>query len=1666
MRLFYLRFAFLWGFLGLALPRAQAQLDMTPLPESPDALYDAIETILSYQNQSQCLEILDRFKKNIKSRYVTDQHYQGIIKLGNEMVARKMKRYNFFKYLIETVNVFSQDNGLTTDYFDKWIEISIKILADQAEGKTQAFEDYLEFSLEFWANGNLYKRGGGSHTWRADSKDFTMIYENKDLRIAYPNTNLYCFLKSDSLVITRAKGIYFPLRDLWEGEMGRVEWNQAGATDAYCDIQRYTISTKQVDYRCDNAILTYPSVFRGRTIDGKLSDRIARRSEGFISSGTGENAKMISKLTHPRFESKRRDIKMDDIGEGVSYFGGFFIKGAEARGFGDESGKSVVTVQNRENKMIIKAISKDFDITKGERVQSGEAEVTVYLYTEKGVDSIYHPSIKFIYDIKNRQMTLERGESQSSRVPFFNSLQQVEMNATTIKWQIDSDNMDIGDNATDVKFDSDSYFDIILWERYQNLAEYNPLALFAIYSETLERYYKEAQDDYEMAKMRFQIDKENNPADSAMMVFYYPGRVVEGTDPRTIKIDTLARLLDPRLNGIILATPGEVAQIEADMKDKLGPNYKNTGNYKNFQKQIMDVSLLSGRTNQPPPSHDFTNTLPMFLELVRDGFLLYDSKDSTVTLRDKTFHYLYSVNKTDIKPKDRGFTTAPIKSAKPDDHDFDQIRINSVPSKKDPTKPNATLNIKEGVVESNGVQFFTLSDSQQVVAQPYEGKVKIKEGRDMDFDGILRAGHVAFTGKGFHFDYTNFDVYMDTIEYIDFYIFERERDEEGWGTRRRAVDPMTGLEIKALEPINSVMEGAKGLLIIDATNNKSGRKNSVPYLPSFESLGKSRVYYDKRNRQGDGIYPRENFYYELEPFIRDSLDKFEPEVLKFKGKFYSADIMPIWSEPLRVMFHDVSFGFESETPPDGFNIYLREEPETGKGHFKGVFGVSNEGLIGLGRLDYLGATIESEYIEFLPEQFRADDVDSFNLARSVRDGVEYPKVHGEKVKIDWAPYSDSMYVESAIVDGIPFQFFDSGEFTLDGSLTLTPEGLLGRGIFQWDAAEMESNPGGDFVFGSNSLRSPSTRVVIKSTGLQEFAFENDNVEAIVDFDKQTGDFISNEEDLSTTLPYNSYKTSLDQFHWDMKTQHIFMEATNGKTGFFLATEHAQDSLFFLGEKADYDLNTGLLMIDGVEFIRVADAFVYPKDEHVEIEERAHMRTLMDSRIVADTANKNHVIQRATINVLSRSEYKADGFLEFDVAHKKQEIKFSDVRAEQEGPGKFVTKGSGAVYEDDTFYLDRRTRFKGEVKLSADSKDLFFKGYARINSEVLPTKEWFTIESQIDKKNVAIAYEAPRNPMDEQLYVGMYVNVDSLHAYPAILEPKKNPLDRSFFSTTGYIRYDEKESSFLFGDSARVMAGSDVGKKITVSEKTSKVTAEGRFDFNQGFNAANLPNVNVDAIGDFSFFLGKKSDYRFDMAMNLNFYLPQVLIDLVFADLTANPDASEKILYNSVSNIKLKRYMAEFLNDEKKLEKVWKKVQEEDKLLLGTDLTHMFFFSGMTLMWSDKTGSFMSRGPLQLASFGGKHLGYVLQGGFEIMMDAARGDVWNLYFMTPDGDYYFFSYQNGILMTTSSNPDYTNNVAALKAKDKKIRTENGQTFEVMIGNSAQYNQFKNRHASAF
>ena len=104
-----------------------------------------------------------------------------------------------------------------------------------------------------------------------------------------------------------------------------------------------------------------------------------------------------------------------------------------------------------------------------------------------------------------------------------------------------------------------------------------------------------------------------------------------------------------------------------------------------------------------------------------------------------------------------------------------------------------------------------------------------------------------------------------------------------------------------------------------------------------------------------------------------------------------------------------------------------------------------------------------------------------------------------------------------------------------------------------------------------------------------------------------------------------------------------------------------------------------------------------------------------------------------------------------------------------------------------------------------------------------------------------------------------------------------------------------------------------------------------------------------------------------------------------------PDLIDKVLYASIKNEKLHDHMKNYVEDEKKFKKLWKRVKDDERLDLSSiGFKHAFFFVNNKLLWSPKTQSFVTKGRrLQLASIAGKHIGQVVKGHLEILNDPAR-----------------------------------------------------------------------------
>ncbi|MFN0035306.1 MAG: hypothetical protein ACKVUS_09570 [Saprospiraceae bacterium] len=1014
------------------------------------------------------------------------------------------------------------------------------------------------------------------------------------------------------------------------------------------------------------------------------------------------------------------------------------------------------------------------------------------------------------------------------------------------------------------------------------------------------------------------------------------------------------------------------------------------------------------------PKFDYSSIQTLLAQMVEEGFINYYFSRHEIELRDKCIHYaLASQGKKD----------------------FDAINIIS-----ESTKSNAKLDLKTKETEIYAVQKLELSKRQKVALVPNENELTLLKNRDMRFGGRLYAGLALFQGREMSFVYDKFEVDFDSVQHLDFYIPTGKEDKNG--------QPIANA-------MSSNIEHLSGALLVDAPNNKSG-KEEMEIFPSLQSKKFSFVFYDRKETQA-GVYTRDSFYFRLDPFSFNGLDSYTKEQLKFNGQLFPATIFPPFKETIVVREEDKSFGFVHKTPATGYSTYTK------KGNYTGTLDLSNKGLVGKGKLEYLTADIESEDLIFRPKQ-TTGTAKKFFMEEDRASKVKVPQAKGEDVSVNWLPFKDSMYVESKAK---AFDLFKAPGYTHKGTLILTPSGLKGRGEFEWAEGKLTSKI---ISYGPFQASADTGNLEIKSLDQKGIALDSRNVDGDLDFDAQKGQFKANLLTASTTLPLDQYLTSMNEFTWDMKAKTIQFKADPNKPGRFVSIDPAQGSLAFEGKTALYDMKTNLLRVGGVKVIKSADAFVnIPDTSDIFIQPGGRMRTIYNAQIVADTVSKYHTINRATVDIGGKELYKATGFYAYNIPGYNQEVFFNDIQGKYQtieaANRRVQTFAIAEIPEKDSFRVDVKTLFKGKMILNSSDQNMRFEGEAQLVADKLPKTNWFSLQTEIDRKDPLMLIKLAKDPEDNPMVAGFFVSRETGEMYPRIMLPALQRVDRVIIDCKHVYKYEPANDRFIFGDSLKVLGQSDRGAKLTFDNRVATVVAEGPMNLGSG-----LQLMNIKAAGRL------KSDYNtvtdstyfnvtgeFISAFELA--VPQKLLDLMINEIKAATFDAQPAVYNTNMAF-YQPALHEFVSDEKEWEETLANARLNAVLLPKKDDKFAFVLGRQTVTWNNEYSSFFTlEDRVPLISIGGQPINKSLPIMVQYKMPKNGDDALGIY-IKPSADlWYLFVYQNtdegAALSITSGSTRFNDLLITLKGKETKIKMANGKTLEVVPVDPGEGSNFVNK-----
>ncbi|MDR2972168.1 MAG: hypothetical protein LBU83_09605 [Bacteroidales bacterium] len=1001
----------------------------------------------------------------------------------------------------------------------------------------------------------------------------------------------------------------------------------------------------------------------------------------------------------------------------------------------------------------------------------------------------------------------------------------------------------------------------------------------------------------------------------------------------------------------------------------------------------------------------------LLIEYAVQGFIDYDLQNDVIYYKKKLTDYLNNESKR---------------------RDYDNLFWKS-------KSHRATLNLENFDLIIYDCDFFVLSNTHIVNVYPVNETVTVKKNRDLHFSGRVIGGLFDFVAKDCSFDYDKFMITMPQIDTMIMFSEDKSKPKDIYGEY-------------PLKKVKNVVEEISGTLFIDAPNNKSSNKTISDY-PIFESREGGKVYFDQPFIL-NAEYKRDTFYFMIDYFVIKNLDNFNIDSTKIPGRLVSGNIFPDIYEPLKLQ-PDNSLGFIHYTDSKGVPLF------DGQAHFYNTIELSNNGLRGKGKIEYLTSTVESDSLVFYLQSVRGK-ANSFQLKPMLAD-VEYPEAATKQARMFFDSKKNEMQITSIKT---PFDVFDESSF--DGTLTLSPKALTGNGILNFKRAELQSKL---MTLKNHALEAEHADLrIFENENEKKYAFITNSFLAQIDFLKRTGVFTAaNQENAEVRFVSNGFKANAQTFNWnpiDKTLLHFtWDESINGininatpsrelvkmksKKSLISTIEQGKRGLSFNVQTLDFDFGKNTIEAKGVPFIPVGDAAIIPQNGNVHIQENAVFSPLNNARILAARDNMYHELYNCSVQIENGDDFKGSGYYDYiDAFNTTQTLRFDTIWYFR------ATKGTAFIPPENDFTLSPHFGFSGNVELNSNQEFLTFSGgVSMIHNCDFNTPDALRINQQIDPKHILIEINnRSRDVNDRRATVAIASSNETGRIYTSMGSAKDQVNDSEYITSLGFITYNYEKQAFQSASLEKLNNPALPGNIISLFNKECISTGEGAIDM-----GAKLGRVEFNTHGQVVNYMQADSAIM-HLTTSINFFFNDESMkimneyfanaqDLKFVDPNEDKNYTQSLI-NILGQAEYEKY-----------EKDRKSGTQQGKLPAPLDVK--FLFSTLNFVWSQDNGAFESQKTVPLVISNGKNVYKEIPGRIVIEKKGSRNTLY-IYFELKK-DFFFFQFDNNSLSVFSSDEKFNNAVTNTKAKDKTLSAKGGDAaFSYKIGNRGQKTRFTRKY----
>ena len=1022
----------------------------------------------------------------------------------------------------------------------------------------------------------------------------------------------------------------------------------------------------------------------------------------------------------------------------------------------------------------------------------------------------------------------------------------------------------------------------------------------------------------------------------------------------------------------------------------------------------------------------------MMLELNSLGFINYDPESKVIVVNQKLFNFVQAradqidydnlIFISDMRPKKiEGKTEEQILM------DENLVKLNQIyleQSEKRRTLPNfGTMSLTSLELNLEAVDQVALSDIQKMVVFPKNAKVSIQKDRNFKFSGWLNAGKLEVETIDAQYIYSDNKVKLNKT-----------------GSSLFRVLPLKPEDGDHPISMASAVSGIEGDLFVDDPANRSGKSKKITDYPKISVANNVKVYYAQKSLF-KGAYDSARFYFDVYPFLMDSLDNFKEKGFRLKGELNSAGIFPIIKQDLKIM-PDYSFGFVQEAPQGGYDFY-----GTGA-KYENKIVLSNNGLQGSGKIDFIKSTSISKSLTFLPDSTVGYAVFE---NKPVETGIQYPDVKSQKAYICYLPKGNKLKAYST---DIPLSFFND-EAKLDGIAVVAPNGMTGNGTMNFAVASMGSKL---FNFSRWDMNADTSffnilnKIGIDNDREEKYSLTTDNIKSHISFKERIGNFVSNAGKTIVSFPVNQYDCTMDKFDWLMDNDEIDLR-TNDKNLVASKDENLvsnmfsinarQDSLQFRTSKAIFDLKNNILKCLDTKYIDVADARIYPDSGKVVIYKKAKMDPLEKSKIIANRTTRYHTFLNSNSIITSRNSFTAKGEYPYkDADNNLTMIKMESISVDSV----FQTVAFGKIGENDTFKLSPQFEFYGGVKIYAPTPLLSFKGSTRIKHNCDKfSKSWMAFQSEIDPKNIQIPVGESVKTLDGKLISAGILwrdspSQDSIKMYPTFLSPTISAKDPIVISANGFLQYNKDSSQFQIASREKLADITVQGNFIALNTKACSLTGLGKINLGMEYG-----DIAVQAYGNVKY-NQESGKTMMDVTLRYDMPIDKSVMDVAVEKITLEETATGiDILSTSLFDA----FAA--WSDPKSAQRSKEAFKEKAELRkIPSELDNSIVLTGIKLV-SFESKKNQDRGLISFGNDAGvvSIYGKPVNKSIPIKMTFSQaysenvtGDRFCLYLNAAVSKDYYFEYamnkKDGEMKVFSEDEDFVNKLMLLKADKRKYK----------------------------